>query len=186
MSKESKTNAKTPLLYIQQPSLKEIRANMQQSYSSKNAKQKTSEKPIKEQSVEKKPKRRKRPFFEEELSTLYGEEALQEKDLQDSKPEASDTAEASLEDKEPEQKRNSFSFKPLKPFRDMELDEKIDYLSRYINGKAPFPCEFITQEERHRGILLRAEGEFLVIKSFQGDEVEIKRSNLDAIKIIGL
>jgi hypothetical protein len=183
MSKNSK--ARTPLLYIQQPSLKETRANMQQSYSTKNAKPKPNEKQIKDQSAEKKPKRRKRSFFEEELGTLYGEGPLQESAKPEPEQEEIKAGEES-ENKELEQRNKSFSFKPLKPFRDMDLDEKVDYLSRYINGKAPFPCEFITKEERHRGILLQSEKDILVIKTFQGDEVEFSRSSLEAIKIIGL
>ncbi|WP_187444945.1 CotO family spore coat protein [Rossellomorea vietnamensis] len=182
MKKNSKEPKKTPLLYIQQPAFKESRANMQQSYSSRDVKTIPVEKPSAEAGV-KKPRRKKRSYFEEELGTLYGEAEVQDnQDVIDiPKSEKSETV-----DNIEEHKEKTYSFKPLKPFRDMELDEKITYLSRYINGKAPFPCEFISAEERHKGILLSAEGDILVLKTFQGDEVEINRSSLRGIKIIGL
>lgn len=185
MSKNSKTSPKTPLLYIQQPALKETKANMQQSYSSRKAQPKPAEKQISEPAAETKPKRRKRSYFEGELGSLYGEEPVKEIKHQETEAEDKMVAEEK-ENKEAERNKRSFSFKPLKPFREMELDEKIDYLSRYINGKAPFPCEFVTAEDLYKGILLKNDGEVLVIKSFQGDEVEVKRSSLQAIKIIGL
>ncbi|WP_421384222.1 CotO family spore coat protein [Bacillus salacetis] len=186
MSKSPKSSRKTPLLYIQQPSLKETKANMQQSYSSRNAKPKPVEKPSTESVAEKKPKRRKRSYFEEELGSLYGEENVKESVTQETEEDQQNEDVEELEEREPENKKRSFSFKPLKPFREMELDEKINYLSRYINGKAPFPCEFVTEEDRYKGILIKGGDEVLVIKSFQGDEVEINRSSLRAIKIIGL
>nr|WP_113930519.1 CotO family spore coat protein [Bacillus sp. P14.5] len=169
---------------MQQPAFKESRANMQQSYSSKEARPKPLEKPSAEAGI-KKPRRKKRSHFEEELGTLYGEEPAQEKAQQEAidslKSGNSEPGDSNLE-----QKQKTYSFKPLKPFREMELDEKITYLSRYINGKAPFPCEFITEEERYKGILLSAEGDTLVLKTFQGDEIDVKRKSLRAIKIIGL
>jgi hypothetical protein len=185
VSKNPKSSRKTPLLYIQQPALKETRANMQQSYTSKNATPKPVEKQSNESLAEKKPKRRKRSYFEEELGTLYGEEPANEKLTHEPENEQREDVE-NLEERGPENKKRAFSFKPLKPFREMELEEKLDYLSRYINGKAPFPCEFVTEEDRYKGILLKAGEDVLIIKSFQGDEVEVARSSLKAIKIIGL
>jgi hypothetical protein len=182
--KKQKTSGKTPLLYIQQPAMKETKANMQQSYSSRNSKPKQTE--IKAEAVpEKKQKRKKRSYFEDELGSLYGEEPV--KDQVKEEREEANTIETHEAEAQPEEnKKRTYSFKPLKPFRDMELDEKINYLSRYINGKAPFPCEFVTAEDHYKGILLQDGEDLLVIKSFQGDEVEIKRSSLKAIRIIGL
>ncbi|MGD6801620.1 CotO family spore coat protein [Rossellomorea vietnamensis] len=182
MKKNSKEPKKTPLLYIQQPAFKESRANMQQSYSSRDVKTTPVEKPFAEAGV-KKPRRKKRSYFEDELGTLYGEDGAQENHdaIEGTKAETTETVDSIQEHKE-----KTYSFKPLKPFRDMELDEKITYLSRYINGKAPFPCEFITAEERYKGILLSSEGDLLVLKTFQGDEIEINRNSLRGIKIIGL
>jgi hypothetical protein len=185
MSKNPKSSRKTPLLYIQQPAMKETSANMQKSYSSRNAKPKPVEKPAAESAALKKPKRRKRSYFEEELGTLNGEEHVKEKISEEPESEHKEEAEK-LEEREPENTKRSFSFKPLKPFREMDLDEKINYLSRYINGKAPFPCEFVTEEDRYKGILLKKEENILVIKTFQGDEIDINRNSLKAIKIIGL
>jgi hypothetical protein len=185
--KEQKTSGKTPLLYIQQPSMKETKANMQQSYSSKNAKPKQEVKKP-EAAPEQKQKRRKRSYFEDELGSLYGEEPVKDQVKREEFEETNTkkTHETETESVSEENKTRTYSFKPLKPFRDMELDEKINYLSRYINGKAPFPCEFVTGEDHYKGILLQDGDDILVIKSFQGDEVEIKRSSLKAIKIIGL
>ncbi|WP_456271786.1 CotO family spore coat protein [Bacillus sp. AK031] len=181
--KKQKTSGKAPLLYIQQPAMKETKANMQQSYSSRNAKPKQTAKA--EAVPEKKQKRKKRTYFEEELGSLYGEAPAKDQVKEElEEPNTNKTHETETQPEE-NQKR-TYSFKPLKPFREMELDEKINYLSRYINGKAPFPCEFVTAEEHYKGILLQDGNDTLVVKTFQGDEAEIKRSSLKAIKIIGL
>ncbi|WP_409253454.1 CotO family spore coat protein [Bacillus sp. SCS-153A] len=185
MSKNPNTRSKTPLLYIQQPALKETQANMQQRYSSRNAQPKPVEKKTAETAAETKPKRKKRSYFEDDLGSLYGEEPAKKVKHEEIAAEQ-DIKTEQKEDREPENRKRSFSFKPLKPFREMELDEKIVYLSGYSNGKAPFPCEFVTAEERYKGILLKIEGDALIIKSFQGDEIEVNRSSLKAIKIIGL
>ncbi|MGM0844335.1 MAG: CotO family spore coat protein [Bacillota bacterium] len=183
MNENSKNNTKSPLLYIQQPALKESKANMQQSYSSKDVKLKPAAKPPVEAGM-KKARKKKRAYFEEELGSLDGDSSTHPKPQSETDSPKQEAVEETEEKQE--QKQKTFSFKPLKPFRDMELDEKINYLSRYINGKAPFPCEFITAEERYKGILLSGGDDVLVVKSFQGDEIEFKRTSLREIKIIGL
>ncbi len=77
-------------------------------------------------------------------------------------------------------------FRPLKPFREMDLEGKISYLEASIMGRAPFPCTFQTDTVSYRGVLRASDTSTLTIKTFQGEDVVLEKRTVKNIQIIGL
>lgn len=77
-------------------------------------------------------------------------------------------------------------FRPLKPFREMDLEGKIGYLEASIMGRAPFPCTFQTEHVSYRGVLRSSDSTTLTIKTFQGEDVVLEKRAVKNIQIIGL
>ncbi|MEW5569175.1 CotO family spore coat protein [Rossellomorea marisflavi] len=77
-------------------------------------------------------------------------------------------------------------FRPLKPFREMDLEGKISYLEASIMGRAPFPCTFQTDTVSYRGVLRSSDTNTLTIKTFQGEDVVLEKRTVKNIQIIGL
>ncbi|KML06195.1 CotO family spore coat protein [Rossellomorea marisflavi] len=77
-------------------------------------------------------------------------------------------------------------FRPLKPFREMDLEGKISYLEASIMGRAPFPCAFQTDTVSYRGVLRSSDTNTLTIKIFQGEDVVLEKRTVKNIQIIGL
>ncbi|TYS54134.1 hypothetical protein FZC83_13035 [Rossellomorea marisflavi] len=77
-------------------------------------------------------------------------------------------------------------FRPLKPFREMDLEGKIGYLEASIMGRAPFPCTFQTDHVSYRGVLRSSDSTTLTIKTFQGEDVVLEKKAVKSIQIIGL
>ncbi len=77
-------------------------------------------------------------------------------------------------------------FRPLKPFREMDLEGKISYLEASIMGRAPFPCAFQTDTVSYRGVLRSSDTNTLTIKTFQGEDVVLEKRTVKNIQIIGL
>ncbi|MEW4308832.1 CotO family spore coat protein [Rossellomorea marisflavi] len=77
-------------------------------------------------------------------------------------------------------------FRPLKPFREMDLEGKIGYLEASIMGRAPFPCTFQTEHVSYRGVLRSSDSTTLTVKTFQGEDVVLEKRAVKNIQIIGL
>jgi hypothetical protein len=168
--KKEKATSKEPLLYIQQPKLQEVKGNMQVTYRStkqKEKKEKHSTKPVDRQ-IEKKPN-------EAESSTSKKPDSEINEEKQ-SHPQLA------IE----EQKSAIHSFRRLKPFKELNLEEKLEYINASINGKVPFPCEFSTDSAAYKGVLISMEESNIKIKTFRGGEETIERDSLKSIKMIGL
>jgi Spore coat protein CotO len=172
MGNERKTKNKKPLLYIHQPELREVKSNMQSNYRSPNiktdsAKQKESVSIV---------KKKKREYLQEDLDSIQAEmEIEQEEQGPQSQPQ-------------PKLGENTgkFGFKKVKPFREMDLNEKLDYLTEFGDGKAPFPCVFTTENNSYKGVIFSANGTEVEIKPFQGEHVKLNKNDIKSIKMIGL
>ncbi|WP_203362008.1 CotO family spore coat protein [Bacillus sp. REN10] len=154
-----------PLMYIQQPSLQYPEVSMQESFHMKNMENK--------EGVQKKKRVKEERFIEkwdidEEIDTKVKEEA------QFKQP----TEEAH----EVNTKPSWLGIKPVKPFQEMTMDEKLNHLSRQF---IPFPCEFICKEQSHRGILKEWNDREIKVKSFKEEIMIIDREDLQRIRIIG-
>ncbi|WP_064092277.1 CotO family spore coat protein [Rossellomorea aquimaris] len=176
--KKEKSAKKEPLLYIQQPKLENVKANMQVTYRSSKAKPKEV-KPVEEMSSSKK----ENSSYQRKIGT---EEPYQdEKEFKKSTNEKDEEIAQNTSSKE-EKFSGASAFRKVKPFKELSIDEKLDYISESISGKVPFPCEFSTEESSHKGVMTNDAGNEITIKTFQGEEFTIKRSALKSIKMIGL
>ncbi|MBM7586547.1 oxalate decarboxylase/phosphoglucose isomerase-like protein (cupin superfamily) [Bacillus pakistanensis] len=149
-----------PLLYINQPKMQEAKANMQDMFRSKR------QDPVKKEKAKMIAKRVMKPADDHE-AVVQDSFKLSEKDKQ-------------------EELKGALAFHRVKPFKEMNLEERIEYLLVTISGRPPFPCEYITEEGSFRGIIQKHDGEAIEVKTFQGDNVRIKKSALHEIKMIGL
>jgi Spore coat protein CotO len=169
MGNERKTKNKKPLLYVHQPDLREVKANMQSSYRSPNiktdsAKQKESFSIV---------KKKKREYLQEDLDSIQAEMEIEQEEKQEPQPKLDENT-------------GKFGFKKVKPFREMNLNEKLDYLTEFGDGKAPFPCIFTTENDSYKGVIFSAKGTEVEIKPFQGEHVKLNRNDIKSIKMIGL
>ncbi|MGR3763567.1 CotO family spore coat protein [Rossellomorea sp. NS-SX7] len=168
--KKDKASSKEPLLYIQQPKLQEVKGNMQVVYRSTKSK-------------ERKEKRSTQPIESQIEKTHDEAEPVKSK-----KPdrELNEETKAHPQLAAGESKSAITSFKRLKPFKELNLEEKLNYISASINGKVPFPCEFSTDSAAYKGVLIDMDESDIKLKTFRGEEVSIAKDSLKSIKMIGL
>jgi hypothetical protein len=167
MGNERKTKSKKPLLYIHQPDLHEVTSNMQSSYRSSKPKPDSSEQ---KDSVLKK---KKREYLQADPHSIQAEIEIEQKEKKETQPKQ-------------EESTGNFGFKKVKPFREMNLAEKLEYLTEFGDGKAPFPCIFATENESYKGVIFSTKGAEVEIKPFQGEHVKLNKTDITSIKMIGL
>lgn len=84
-----------------------------------------------------------------------------------------------------EQERPKNYLRPLKTFRNMTIDEKIDYLGDFPPHIPPPTCIFMTEKTEHRGVFQEKVGEEIKIKITDQKEEMIKIDELTDIKMAG-
>ncbi|MBS4207945.1 CotO family spore coat protein [Bacillus sp. FJAT-50079] len=82
------------------------------------------------------------------------------------------------------QPRWTGGLRKVKAFREMSLDEKLQYLSGFSITQPPYYCEFITKEQRYQGSVLKYEKEIVSIKTLSGEEVVVPVIDIQVIRII--
>ncbi|WP_338472187.1 CotO family spore coat protein [Niallia sp. XMNu-256] len=82
--------------------------------------------------------------------------------------------------------KKSYSFKPVKSFKEMAIPDKLNYLSNFPKQLPPVPCIFITQNSSIKGFLLHSAEDFIEVKQFNNKKIELYTSDLINIKMIGL
>ncbi|MGG0719062.1 CotO family spore coat protein [Robertmurraya massiliosenegalensis] len=181
MSKEQKK--KDPRLFIQQPPFKPLKGKMQETFSLKQA-MKNDPKP----SGEKMPveggekRRRSKGSFEQEEEAIFG---------------APNHDEVRLSAKEVQQKiegyegkakghDHGFSFQRLKPFKEMNVEEKLDYLANFPPQLPPVPCLFQTEGKAVRGILKEKNNREVIVKLFDKTESTILIKDLLEVRMVGM
>jgi Spore coat protein CotO len=179
--RKEKNAGREPMLYINQPTLEEVKGNMQVTYRSTKKKSPPQSQPLTEskhninlsaaESLEKQ-ENQENKFLDEKSIVLH--EDQNENSATKSIPQL------------PERKTAATAFRRLKPFRDLSINEKLEYISASISGKVPFPCEFSNGEMTVKGVILVEEEDEIIVKSFQGEEVKMKKNELQSIKMIGL
>lgn len=170
MSKQQKK--REPLLYIHQPEFQTTKVKMQESYSLKQAEKRKLQHTKKDKIFEEKPKKAMRET--REFDTLSSEEVQQT--IQDYDQEKSEV----------KPKRNEFGLRRLKPFREMDIEEKIDYLYQFPRQLPPVPCLFQTENNVLRGILIEKTDEEIHLRLFDKSEVSVPIKELLEVKMIGL
>ena len=178
--RKEKNAGKEPLLYINQPRLEDVKGNMQVTY--RSTKKKLQPQPESKQTLSN--KKLTAPEKHENKEEKYFDEQFYIKESETR--EESEPVTIQTVPELPERKTAASAFKKLKPFRDLSIEEKLDYISESISGKVPFPCEFSNGHMAVKGVILEDDGNELTVKSFQGEEVKMKKNELQSIKMIGL
>ncbi|MGG4167231.1 CotO family spore coat protein [Rossellomorea vietnamensis] len=175
MRKEKKAG-REPLLYINQPKLEEVKGNMQVTYRSVKKSKPQAESIKSKMKTEPEPplsqEMQEDKYVDEQLFLDQGDH-LEEPNIQ-SIPQL------------PERKTAASAFRKLKPFRELSIEGKLDYISASISGKVPFPCEFSNGQATVKGVIVEDTGDDIIVKSFHGEEVQMKKNELQSIKMIGL
>lgn len=175
MSKQQKK--REPFLFIQQPKLQPPQVKMQESYSIKQAEKKRQE----ELKLQKKLENNTAQTEKKKKSKKRKEE------LPPSPEEVQETIEEYHEEKAAaEEEKNEYGLRRLKPFREMEIQERIDYLSNFPKRLPPVPCLFRTIEKEWKGTLLEKKDKEIVIRLFDNSEEIILIKDLVEVRMVGL
>jgi hypothetical protein len=177
-----------PLLYIHQPEFQPPKVKMQEAFSAKQAeKRKQQLLKLKQQdttveSVEKKAVRK----MEVQEERVFGAKPIpKEPELSIQKVQET-IEEYENSNVEENQRSHGFSFKRVKPFREMNIDEKLDYLANFPRQLPPVPCLFQTENKAMRGLLKEKSGDVVVLKLFDKTEVSVPINDLIEVRMIGL
>ncbi|MFK9095472.1 CotO family spore coat protein [Bacillus salipaludis] len=159
----SKIRSKGPLLYVHQPfSRTPTNNNMQEIYTNKEKQEPQEELPLRNEN-QKKISLAKKELFQEPIPI---EVAKSEK------PQAS------------HQQRASFS--RVKPFKEMELKERLDYLINFPKVLPPVPCNFYTTEENYQGYLKEYDHHQVTIQFHDQTSKTIPFEELKDVIMIGI
>ncbi|WP_062104412.1 CotO family spore coat protein [Bacillus niameyensis] len=178
---EKQRKGNPPLLYIHQPEFTNPETSMQESYSLVDDDEK-SEQNLQHHEQEKGRIPQLNPSIEKELNES-------EKNANDGKDAAVGTPQqVSAADyfRKGSKAKKSWNLTPVKSFKDMSIPEKLQYLAQLPSSQPPFPCEFITQNQRVKGVLdkcIEGEEKFTVM-NFKGEIKEIVKGDLKSIRII--
>jgi hypothetical protein len=187
----SQQQKREPLLYIHQPEFQPPEGKMQESFSAKQAekrkqqllKQKKPQNTLAD-SEEKKPAKTKEVHEESvlESTTNKNKTPLSAEQVQKTIEEYDNT---SSNDNQKRQ-HQGFSFRRVKPFREMDVNERLDYLANFPKQLPPVPCLFQTENKAMRGILMEKSTDQIVLKLFDKTEVAIPVEDIIEVRIIGL
>jgi len=181
MENNKEGNKEEPLLYIHQPKFQKPERKMQDSYLSEDL----TENVEMERTVPQE-ERKMQTFTLPPLDAEQRIEVVQ--DIPEEKEEEVVKKPVSAADyfrrNAAATSRKSWNLKPVKPFSDMSIPEKLQYLSGFPSSKQPYPCEFITEKQRYRGTLSKFENDQILLKTLQGGMEEVDVKDLQGIKII--
>ncbi|MCR2820974.1 spore coat CotO family protein [Lederbergia panacisoli] len=180
MENNNEGNKEEPLLYIHQPKFQRPARKMQDSFLSEDVKENVQMENNVQQEVHKKQTFTIPPLGSENMIEVV-QEIPEEKQEEVQKPVSA----ADYFRRNPgTSSRKSWNLTPVKPFRDMSILEKLQYLSGFPSSQQPYPCEFITESKRYRGTLSKFEHDRIAVKNSQGDVNEVDVKDLQAIRII--
>ncbi|WP_404408731.1 hypothetical protein [Jeotgalibacillus malaysiensis] len=85
---------------------------------------------------------------------------------------------------EVEREKEKFTFKELKPFKKMNLSEKLEYLGAFEGRRAPFQCRFLKDDGSEiYGVLSNQDQNSVIVKTLKGEGVSISTNELNDITI---
>jgi Spore coat protein CotO len=172
--------SKGPLLYIHQPFVRTPATNMQDVYtSSQEIEELEAEKPLEEE-IKKKISLSKKDIVQE---------PAQKEVTKDKKSEISAAAVPSKSVKSSpsiNQGKQHSSFKRVKPFKEMDIKERLDYLINYPKVLPPASCIFITDDQNYQGYLIDYTGEEITIKLFDQSSKTVAINTLKGVNLMGI
>lgn len=180
-----------PLFYIQQPPFQAPKGKMQDTFSAKKA-QAQKKQLLKEKESEAKEKI-------ENKQTMTVEELGKESGVFGKKPNKDEAAKLSTGEesiqKDDKEKNDSVSqsnshphhssFNRVKPFREMNVLEKVEYLHNFPKQLPPVPCQFQTAQEVFRGIIKEKSEHEVVLALLNQGEAVIPIKDIIDIKMMG-
>ncbi|WHY79001.1 CotO family spore coat protein [Neobacillus sp. WH10] len=141
----SKMKSKGPLLYVHQTfSMTPTNHNMQELYTNKQNLESLEEEKLQVNESPKKISRTKKDLFQEPIPI----DVVKSENLQ--------TAQ--------QQQTHRRSLNRVKPFKEMDLNERLDYLINFPKVLPPVPCVFYTTEKNHQGYLAEYDHQQVTIK----------------------
>ncbi|MBP3040126.1 hypothetical protein J9303_11570 [Bacillaceae bacterium Marseille-Q3522] len=153
-----------PLLYIHQTQKSEVRAKMQESFSTAKAeKDRVSDAKKKNSLINKK---------HEEVQQM----------IEDYHNTHHETAEAPA----PKNAKRSFGLKRLKSFKEMDILERILYLLHFPDQLPPVPCLIVTAETSLRGYIEKEENGTVEVKRLDGGKEKLEIEKIKDVKMIGM
>lgn len=165
MSKAEKEQE--PLLYVYKPKTEMPIVNVQKTYLIKN----------------------------EENAQAIDESSLNSEPFERTKKQVStpgnshlNTKDTSSSDNYPisEEKSQGSSLKKVKRFKEMTIDEKLEYLANFPRVLPPVPCLYTTNEGSYSGTLLNYSEEEVEIRLLNGKSVPLKTASILEIKMLVL
>lgn len=83
-------------------------------------------------------------------------------------------------------KQQSYSFKRVKSFKEMNTVERLNYLEHFPKLLPPVPCVFVTSNSSTKGYLVNKMEDSIEIKQFNDKKMQIPIEQLTEVKMIGL
>jgi hypothetical protein len=172
--------SKGPLLYIHQPFIRTPATNMQDVYTSKlELEELEAEKPLEEES-KKKISLTKKDIVQEPIA----KEVTRTEKLE--LPVSAPTSKSMTATPNMNQQRQHSSFKRVKPFKEMDIQERLEYLINYPKVLPPAPCIFMTDEQNYQGYLIDYTGEEVTIKLYDQSSKTVAVHTLKGVNLIGI
>jgi hypothetical protein len=173
----STKKSRGPLLYIHQPFVRTPATSMQDVYTSKEEiEQLEAERPLEEESKKK--------------ISLAKKEVVQEpiqKEVTRSENPAATSPNKSIKTSPTDiQKKQHSSFNRVKPFKEMDIKERLDYLINYPKVLPPAPCVFITEDKNYQGYLIEYDGQEATIRSYDQSTNTMPVNALKGVHLIGI
>jgi hypothetical protein len=171
----SEKTSKGPLLFIHQPFARTPANNMQDIYTSRQEDELVEdEKPIEDEKLIEVESKKK--------ISLAKKEILKEPIPKEvTKSDNSQTATGPSN-----QGNNHSSFKRVKPFKEMNVEERLDYLINYPRVLPPPPCVFITDQGNYQGYLTEYDGNEVTIRFHDQTIKSVSVNALKNVMLIGI
>jgi hypothetical protein len=163
----STKKSKGPLLYIHQPFARTPATTMQDVYTSRQEEELVEEeKPLEAES--------------KKNISLAKKEIVQEQIPRDeNRLEIPQATTATIKEKHS-------SFKRVKPFKEMTVKERLDYLINYPTVLPTPPCVFITDEKNYQGYLTECDGNEVTIRFHDQTNKTVAVNALKDVILIGI
>lgn len=164
----SSKKSRGPLLYIYQPFTRTPSQNMQDIYSTKREKEQLKEE---QQPVEK---------IEKEVSRKEIELVQESIPIEVSKSEKKQTSSSQNGE------RHQFTFNRVKSFKEMDINERLEYLLNFPKVLPPVPCVFYAAEKSYQGYLVEYQDDLVTIKFHDQTTETIPIHELKDVIMIGI
>jgi hypothetical protein len=192
----SKKGKHRPLLYIDQPEVKFPTVIMQEVYSIKVSSHKETNYLQKEKAPLSDLEAADYPNLAEESTEESAEQNILLEKVMEKELEESSTPALSIEDVQEQapaldsspfdtKRKYDYSFRRVKNFKDLDIDEKLLYLENFPEQLSPVSCLYITPDTTYIGILTNNDGEAIEVQLRNGSSVALSKSDIQEIRMLG-